>query len=343
MGSRPTIALTLGDPAGVGPELCARAAEDASVRAAARLVLLGPARLAPRGVPELGGASAAELAAFPDVCFLDTGADGAWELGRPQRAAGRAALAALQRGAELAAAGAVDALVTAPVSKEALWLAGERVEGQTQLLARWAGCEDVEMLAIARELRVLLLTRHVPLARAIASLSTEDVVRKLELLARSLPLLGFERPRLALAGLNPHAGEHGLLGSEEQTLLEPAVAAARAVGIDVTGPLSPDTVFLRAAQGEFDAVLALYHDQAFIPVKLWAPREGMTVLCGLSYLRVSPAHGTAFDLAGTGRADPESLFSALRQAAVWAQSAARWRAASAKASPSANPSAAARS
>jgi len=226
---------------------------------------------------------------------------------------------ALRRGAELAARGEVDALVNAPVSKEALHLAGEKVEGQTQLLARWDGVSDVGMLAVAERLRVLLLTRHMPLRDALDAITPEAVVAKLEQLDAGLRALGFDAPHLALAGLNPHAGESGLLGSEEDQLLAPALDTARSSGLRVTGPVSPDSVFLQASRGEFDAVLALYHDQAFIPVKLHAPGRGLTVILGLSYMRVSPAHGTAFDIAGTGRADPTNLRHALEQAAEWSR------------------------
>jgi 4-phospho-D-threonate 3-dehydrogenase / 4-phospho-D-erythronate 3-dehydrogenase len=309
---RPLLALTLGDPAGIGPEVSLAALRDARVRAAARVVALGPARLRPAHLPEV---DPARLGAC-DQGWIDTGEDGPWELGRPQASAGHAALRALRRGAELAAAGLVDALVTAPVSKEALHLAGERVEGQTELLARWAGLgDDVEMLAMARGLRVLLCTRHMPLRAALDALTEGRVLDRLRLLDRGLRELGFEHPRLALAGLNPHAGEHGLLGAEEDDILRPAAERARALGLDVAGPESPDTVFLRALGGAYDGVLALYHDQAFIPVKLVAPGEGLTVLLGLPYLRISPAHGTAFDIAGMGRANPGNLIVALLEAA----------------------------
>jgi len=309
---RPLLALTAGDPAGVGPELVARLLLE---RGGPRVLAIGPESCRPTRVPRweegmpLDGVERAWLA---------SAVAGEWTLGRAQATAGHAALAALRAGHELALAGRVDALVCAPVSKEALHLAGERVEGQTELLGRWCGAPDVQMLGVAGELRVLLLTRHVPLVEAIRAITPGRVRDHLVLLDEGLRRLGFARPRLALAGLNPHAGERGLLGSEEQVLLEPGLAEARARGLDVAGPLSPDTVFLRAAQGEFDGVLALYHDQAFIPLKLHAPRAGLTVLLRLPYLRVSPAHGTAFDLAGTGRADAENLRFALECAARWA-------------------------
>lgn len=221
-------------------------------------------------------------------------------------------------------AGRVDALVTAPVSKEALHLAGEAVEGQTELFARWAGV-DVRMLAVAKRLRVALYTRHLPLKQAIAALDREGIVQALAELSSGLALLGIERPHIALAGLNPHAGEGGLLGSEENDILIPAVREANERGFLVSGPLPPDTLFLRASRGAFDAVLALYHDQAFIPIKLHAPDDAMTVLLGLPYLRVSPAHGTAFDIVGTGQASPENLIGALLQTAEWAVRGRRCR------------------
>lgn len=311
----PLIALTLGDPAGIGPEIAQAAVRDPRVRDVARIVVLGPECERPEDVPAFAGAGFGESDA---VSWLDTGGDGGWELGRVQAACGRAALEALARGAQLATEGVVDALVTGPVSKEALHAAGEPVEGQTELLGRWAGVERFQMIAIAGDLRVMLLTRHMPLARALAEVTTERVLDHLRLLHETLSGLGFESPRLALAGLNPHAGEAGLLGSEERDLLEPAVLAARTEGLDVRGPCSPDTVFLRGLRGEFDGVLALYHDQGFIPVKLAAPETGLTLISGLPYLRVSPTHGTAFDIAGRGLASPENLIQALIQAARWA-------------------------
>jgi 4-hydroxythreonine-4-phosphate dehydrogenase len=326
--SRPLLAVTLGDPSGIGPEVVLAALRDSRVSAAARIVAIGPEELRPAEI-DLASAEAVERIAERAWLASDgAAACGPWELGRAQASAGRAALAALRAGAELAAAGRVDALVTAPVSKEALHLAGTKVEGQTQLLARWAGREDgVEMLAVVRGLRVLLATRHMPLRAALDALTAERVLDRLQMLDRGLRGLGLAHPRLALAGLNPHAGEHGLLGTEEDEILRPAVAAARARGLDVAGPESPDTVFVRGLQGAYDGVLALYHDQAFLPVKIAAPGEGLTVLFGLPYLRVSPAHGTAFDIAGRGVADPKNMIVAVLEAArlARAHSAARLR------------------
>jgi len=296
----PRIAVTIGDPAGIGPEIVPAAARDERVRGACRPLVVGPETLRP-----------ADCAAE----WMDVALDGPVETGRASAAGGAAALAALRRGHELALAGEVAALVTGPVSKRALHLAGERVEGQTELLGRWCGVSEHEMLAVAGRLRVMPLTRHTSLARALESVTTGRVLAHLHKLAAGLAGLGLARPRLALAGLNPHAGEEGLFGDEEREVLAPAVARARDEGLDVSGPLPADTVFVRAARGEFDGVLALYHDQAFIPVKLLGADSAVTVLCGLPYLRVSPAHGVAFDIAGRGLARPDNLIEALLFAA----------------------------
>lgn len=318
---RPCIALTLGDPAGIGPEICLRALRDPRVSQALRLILIGPARFRPPEVlsVDLQRERTAERQAPPGPghAWVDVDSPARWDMGRVQAETGRVALRSLRCGHELALAGRVAALVTAPVSKEALALAGERVEGQTELLGRWCSVTRFEMLAIAGPLCVMLLTRHLPLRDALASVTREHVVDRLLLFDESLRQLGVIAPRLALAGLNPHAGEHGVLGMEEIEILEPALADVRARGLDVVGPVSPDSVFLQASRGRYDGVLALYHDQAFIPVKLLSNDGGVTVIAGLPYLRVSPVHGTAFDIAGRGVASAENLISALLLAADW--------------------------
>ena len=303
------IGITLGDPAGIGPEIVRAALADERLAARAAWRVYGPGFLRWEGVE-----------------WVDTGPSNGpapWCVGRAQEVSGRAALDALRAAAQDAQDGELDALVTAPVCKEALHLAGERVEGQTQLFERWSGADGVTMLAVARRLRVQVLTRHLPLRAALDRVTSASVEEGLGRLHAGLLQLGFEHPRLALAGLNPHAGEAGLLGKEDGRELEPAVAAVRARGIDVAGPLPPDTVFLHAARGAYDAVLALYHDQGFIPVKLHAPEEAFTVLLGLPYLRLSPAHGTAFDIAGRGQADASSMIATLEQAREWARARAR--------------------
>ena len=302
---------------------------DTRVRRAAQLVLIGPKEFLPESAPRIDRAELAGLATKEELVAIATPVSNGVAVGRVSREAGEAALAALELGADLATSGVVEALVTAPVCKEALHLAGERVEGQTELLARWNDVSRYEMLAIAGEMRVMLLSRHLPLARALERVTTANVLDHLRLLAEALRGLGFEQPNLALAGLNPHAGENGLIGSEELEVLMPAVLAAREEGLRVSDPQPPDTIFIRATRGEFDAVLALYHDQAFIPLKLAGSMPGiepLTTIAGLSYLRVSPAHGTAFDIAGSGAANPDNLIAAVLQAAEWVRASLMSRA-----------------
>lgn len=322
VGSRPLLALTLGDPAGIGPEIALRALNDPRVRERARLVMIGPGSLRPREiarreVADLPTAGTRSKDSESDVVWVDTGGPPDCRMGEVQALCGRAAIAALRAGHDLAMDRRVDALVTCPVSKSALHLAGEAVEGQTELLGRWAAVERIEMLAIAGKLRVMLLTRHLPLRVALERITRERVIDRLELLDDCLRRLGIGAPHLALAGLNPHAGEGGILGTEDEEILRPAVEILRRRAIDVVGPRSPDTVFLQASRGEFDGVLALYHDQAFIPIKLLSQDAGVTVLAGLPYLRVSPVHGTAFDIAGRGIASHENLVAAILFAAEW--------------------------
>ncbi|MEO6707988.1 MAG: 4-hydroxythreonine-4-phosphate dehydrogenase PdxA [Planctomycetota bacterium] len=312
----PLLAVTVGDPAGIGPEVTLAALADRDVQKESRALVLGPVSLRPASIPLWDDSR--DPRQIEHQAWLSTYAPPRFEMGRAQAECGRAALAALRRGVDLAMAHQVDALVTAPVSKEALHLAGEKVEGQTELLGRWAGVTEHQMVAIAGPLRIMLLTRHIPLRKALDAITPERVLFHLKLLHSTLVDLGFERPRLALAGINPHAGEGGILGSEELELFPEALGRAREAGIDVSGPLSPDTVFLAAFRGRYDGVLAQYHDQAFIAAKIAAPDTGLTLIAGLPFLRVSPAHGTAFDLAGKGLASAENMKIALRQTAQWA-------------------------
>lgn len=307
----PLIALTVGDPAGIGPEIVLEALEDNALARRVRLLVIGPAALRPAALPNSG------VDDRPGHRWLETPGPDSWTMGEAQESCGAAALAALREGVRLARAHQVAALVTAPVCKEALHLAGEKIEGQTELLARLDETSRFEMIGLSGKLRVMLLTRHLPLSEAIASITTKRVVQHLELFDEALRGIGIEHPRIALAGLNPHAGEGGILGREEQEILEPGVQRARAAGIDVLGPRSPDTVFLEASEGDFDGVLALYHDQAFIPLKLLSHGTGVTWIAGLSFLRLSPVHGTAFDIAGKGVADASNLLAAIGTAADW--------------------------
>jgi 4-hydroxythreonine-4-phosphate dehydrogenase len=223
------------------------------------------------------------------------------------------------RAVELVQAGAYDGLVTAPLNKEAIRLAGFSWPGHTELLADLARVADVRMLLVTDRLRVVHVTTHRSLRGAIEAATRDRVLRTIELGAEGMRRLGVERPRVAVAGLNPHAGEGGLFGDEELREIGPAVAVARSAGIDATGPLPPDTVFWRASGGEFDLVVAMYHDQGHIPVKLSGFDEGVNVTLGLPFPRASVDHGTAFDIAGQGVARWQSMAAAIRVGALLAR------------------------
>jgi len=220
---------------------------------------------------------------------------------------------------ELALSGDVAAITTAPVHKEALSLAGIGFPGHTEMLQAWSGAGPVRMMLANEELRTVLVTIHVSLREAIELVTHEAVLQTLRIAHRSAVLWGQRAPRIGVAGLNPHAGEGGLFGREEIEIIAPAIEAARAEGIDARGPFAPDTVFMRARNtpqhpGEFDIVIAMTHDHGLIPVKYLGVEHGVNVTLGLPFVRTSPDHGTAFDIAGSGRADPSSLRAALRMA-----------------------------
>jgi 4-hydroxythreonine-4-phosphate dehydrogenase len=230
-------------------------------------------------------------------------------------AAGQAAYDAIVAAVADAGAGTVDAIATAPINKLAFARAGLPWKGHTDLLAHLTGSRSVAMLFWSERLTVVLATVHIPLAEVPAALTRERLDDVIGLTARELPRFGRARPRLALAGLNPHAGEGGVLGDEDDRILRPAVEAARAAGISIDGPLPADTVFLRASRGEFDCVIACYHDQGLIPVKMAAFGQAVNVTIGLPIVRTSVDHGTAFDIAGQDRADPGSMIEAVLLAA----------------------------
>jgi 4-hydroxythreonine-4-phosphate dehydrogenase len=235
--------------------------------------------------------------------------------GMPSAATGRAAYDTIVRAVDDARTGRVSAIATGPISKEAFALAGLPWRGHTDLLAHLTGAPAVAMLFYSAAIRVVLATVHIALAEVPRMLTREALESVIRLTARELPRFGFPTPRLAVAGLNPHAGEHGVIGGEEDVVLVPAIAACRASGILVSGPFPGDSVFVRAARGEFDAVIACYHDQGLIPVKLLAFGKAVNVTLGLPIIRTSVDHGTACDIAGKGIADPGSLIEAVKLAA----------------------------
>lgn len=309
-GERLPVALTMGDPAGIGPEIVVKA-----LQLAAQKGLQGPFVVygCPAWLNEIAGRHGADKRLLEVVPCCRVPPDLA--VGEVSAVAGDAAFRSVRQAALDAMAGRVRAVVTAPLSKAAMNLAGHVFPGHTEILSMLAGDVPVRMMLANQELRTVLVSIHVPLREAVVGLSTAGILQTIQLTDLFLRRTGIAAPRIAVAGLNPHAGEDGLLGSEEAEIITPAIEAARREGIDATGPYPPDTVFMRARGfGRFDVVIAMYHDQGLIPVKYLGVEDGVNLTVGLPYVRTSPDHGTAFDIAAQGIADPASMLAAMRMA-----------------------------
>ena len=281
---KPRIAITLGDPAGIGPEIIAKALRDPRVRGACQPVIVGR----PCRVP----------------------------IGRPSRAAGLCAIEALRHGLHLVETSQARALVTTPVSKESFRLADHGFPGHTEWFAARCQASEVAMLMVAGPLRAILMTRHVPLAQVPKHLSRKLIQKSAELgYGFVKKYLKRARPRLVACGVNPHAGDHGIIGLEEKRIYIPALRSLRRKGIRVVGPIPADSVFPHMAKGRYDMALAAYHDQGMIPLKLYAPELVVNITLGLPFMRTSPGHGTAYDIAGKGRADARPMIEAILLAA----------------------------
>ncbi len=322
---RPRIGVTIGDPAGIGPEVTLKAVTSDEVLAVCSPVMIGDApylahwsrlfNLA-RGfdVIKAGDPLPAKLQA--PVIYNLHNIPGSIEMGREQAACGRAAAEFIEAAVHLCQVGELDAMTTAPINKSALHLGGYAFPGHTEFLAHLTKTEDFAMAFISPSLRVALLTTHLPLAKAITQVRKEPLERLIRLVHRELGRWGLPHPRIAVAALNPHGGEGGLFGFEEAAEMMPAIEACRAQdGIDVSGPYSGDTIFLRAARGEFDLVISCYHDQGLIAVKCLSFGEAVNVTLGLPFIRTSVDHGTAFDIAGQGKAEHSSMIAAIKLAA----------------------------
>ena len=336
---RPVLGVTMGDPAGVGPEivlaLAAALAEGgrgapaglAEIAGRCSVVVIGDRGVLDERAALLGrtnpcvpvegpGQIRSGAASEPLLLDLANVEPGSVRPGRVSAATGRAAVEYVLRAVELAKAGTIQAVVTAPIHKEAAHRAGYEIPGHTELLARETGTRVYAMMLVGGGLRVVLVTTHLPLAEVAGRLTSEAVEEKIVLAARGLGELGVRGGRIAVAGLNPHAGEGGILGSEEERIIAPAVRRARERGLDVEGPLPPDSLFHHAYRGRYQVVVCMYHDQGLIPLKMLALHTGVNITLGLPFVRTSVDHGTALDLAGTGRADPASLVQAVRTALV---------------------------
>jgi 4-hydroxythreonine-4-phosphate dehydrogenase len=318
------IALTMGDPSGIGPEIIVKLAADPD-RPAADLLVVGDVGVLRRTASALGvniaiipvtDPSQAAGCGARTLCVIQSGPELPADLpiGQIDARSGAAAFAYVQKAIDLALAGQVRAIVTAPLNKEAMYAAGVRYPGHTEILADRCGVTDFAMMLANDELRVVLVSIHLSLTDAIAAVTPQAESRAIQLAHRAGLAFGFAKPRVAVAGLNPHAGEGGMFGREDADIIAPAIAAARLEGIEASGPWPGDTVFMRARKGEFDVVVAQYHDQGLIPVKYLGVDNGVNATLGLPFVRTSVDHGTAFDIAGKGLADPASLAYALKQA-----------------------------
>lgn len=328
------IGIPLGDIAGVGPEIVAMALAQPALYDIAKPLVIGEAGALRRALRVAKLDLAIRIVDDPaqgqyrpgtiDLVDLANVDSDRIAFGQVQAEAGRAAFEFIHKTVELCQNGRIDAMATTPINKEAFRAAGIQDIGHTELLGRLTGTADPLTMFQVFALKVFFLSRHVSLAGAIQLVTQQRVLDYLQRCAEALTALGILRPRLAVAGLNPHGGEHGLFGDEEVRELEPAIAAARTLGIDAAGPIAADSVFHLALNGAFDAVLSLYHDQGHIATKMVDFQRTIAITLGLPFLRTSVDHGTAFDLAGTGTANPLSMFEAIRLAAMYAP---RYRAA----------------
>jgi 4-hydroxythreonine-4-phosphate dehydrogenase len=321
----PRVAITMGDPAGIGPEVVLKAVAEREVLDVCTPVIVGDAQFLAHTARVLDlqcgyeivrrGELLPDRAPGPIIYHLNN-VSGHIEPGIESGAAGKAAGEYIESAVELCAAGATDAISTAPINKRALFLGGYSFPGHTEFLAQLTGTERFAMAFVAANLRIVLLSTHVPLAQAIQLVQKDPLIDVIRLTHSELQRWGIEAPRIAMAALNPHGAEGGLFGIEEAAEILPAVEACNTRdGINVTGPYSADTVFLRASRGEFDAVVACYHDQAMIPVKCLSFGEAVNVTLGLPFIRTSVDHGTAFDIAGKGLAEHSSMVAAIQLAA----------------------------
>ena len=322
--TRPTIGITMGDPCGIGPEIIAKALADPELRARANYVVFGFSELFAYAADQ----AEIDFAWRRDhhessekgrtgivVLDYDELATPLPTMHEPTRLGGKASVAFLEDAITACKTGMIDALVTAPISKQAWRMANFRFPGHTELLAKRTKTKNFAMMFAAPQMKVVLATIHMSLVEVTNHFTLGCVFNPIELADKALRgWFGIARPHIAVCGLNPHAGEEGRFGDEEKRIIAPAILMAAEQGIHVTGPYPADTLFLRASRGEFDCVIAMYHDQWLIPMKLLAWRESVNVTLGLPLIRTSPPHGTAYDIAGKNQADPEPMRAAIRLA-----------------------------
>jgi 4-hydroxythreonine-4-phosphate dehydrogenase len=317
------IAITMGEPGGIGPEVIVKALTHSTIRRCCSPVVIGDAAIIRetvrksklsfkiRIIHDLKEVKSRENT----IEVIDIRSPYTFKKNVPSRGAGRAVVKYITKAVELALNKDVDGMVTAPISKESLSLAGYPWPGHTELLAELTEAREFSMMFVSRKLRVILCTIHMPLKDVPKNITKHNVFKTIRLALNGAELLGIKDPEIAVAGLNPHAGESGVMGGEEIRSIIPAIKAAKKDGIDVSGPYPPDVVFHKAYNGEFDMVVCMYHDQGLIPFKMLAFDTGVNMTVGLPFIRTSPDHGTAFDIAWQNRADPTSMIEAIKLAA----------------------------
>ena len=326
LSALPLIGITMGDPAGIGPEIIVKALADRNIYGLCRPVVLGDPEIISLAILRYRQklvlniiSNSSEVRSTPgkiDVMAVSRLKGGSILPGKPTVEGGRAMVDYVIRAVDMTRKGELEAMVTCPISKILMHQAGYAYEGHTQLISHLTDTHDYVMMLAGERLRVALVTIHCPLKEVSAILDQELVYKTIIITAKALREdFGFEKPRLAVAALNPHAGESGLFGSEEEEIIGPAVRSARDKGYNVEGPFPADTLFHKAASGQFEAVVAMYHDQGLIPLKLLHFSDAVNVTLGLPIIRTSVDHGTAYDIAGTGQADDSSLKAAIRMAA----------------------------
>ena len=323
----PLIAVTLGDPTGVGPEIVAKTFADPQFSEENRAVVVGDKAILERTINLLNLNLSLNVISRPDKGKFEVGVLDLLPVGElPENLAfgelderaGAAAFEYVKKATELALEGEVRAVCTAPLNKEAMHLGGHEYPGHTEILAELTNTKDYAMMLVAEDLRVIHVSTHVSLKEAIERAQPERELAVIRLARDALKKLGVSEPKIAVAGINPHAGENGLFGNEDAERIKPAVEKAVEEGIEASGPWAADTVFSRARGGEFDMVVVQYHDQGHVPIKLLGFESGVNVTVGLPFFRTSVDHGTAFDIAGTGKADHTSLQAALNLARILA-------------------------
>jgi len=311
MTRTPRIAISIGDPAGVGAEIALKALIDQRLQPLAEWLVVGDAA----ALQAAARACGMDAAALP-LTLIETGdlpIDHALAFGQLRAEYGLAAIGYVKRAVELCMSGEADAMVTAPLNKEAVTLSGRAFSGHTEYIAELTGARQSRMLLVSEKLATVHVSTHIPLERA-CRLDQQRIVRTIELGNEALTLMRLKPPRIAVCGLNPHAGEHGLFGAQDAEVIVPAIAQARALGIDCTGPHSPDTIFVRGIRGEFDLIVAMYHDQGHIPMKLIDFEGTVNVSLGMPIIRTSVDHGTAFDIAGRNLANADNMKAAMKLA-----------------------------